>query len=96
MSNLVKNAPHADITFRIIGAAMAVHNELGPGHREEVYHNAMLVKMPLPACCSSILAARVWSGSGCSHPNISASGKSGETRRRNESSAQIAAYPLIR
>ena len=49
MSNLVKNAPHADITFRIIGAAMAVHNELGPGHREEVYHNAMLVKMPLPA-----------------------------------------------
>ena len=24
---------------------MAVHNDLGPGHREEVYHNAMALKM---------------------------------------------------
>lgn len=48
MSKLVENAPHADITRRIIGAAMAVHNDLGPGHREEVYHRAMAVKMPAP------------------------------------------------
>jgi len=48
MSDLVENAPHPDITYRIVGAAMAVHNELGPGHREEVYHRALLVKMPLP------------------------------------------------
>ena len=41
---LVKNAPHQDITFRIIGAAMAVHNDIGPGHREEAYQRALAAK----------------------------------------------------
>ncbi len=29
------------LTYQTIGFAMAVHNDLGPGHREETYHNAM-------------------------------------------------------
>ena len=33
--------PHEKLTFRIIGAAMAVHNRLGPGHKEEVYQRAL-------------------------------------------------------
>ena len=41
------DAPHADVTCRIIGAAMAVHNELGPGHREEVYQRAMAMRLPI-------------------------------------------------
>lgn len=48
MSKLLADAPHAKITYRIVGTAMAVHNDLGPGHREEVYQRAMVVKMPLP------------------------------------------------
>jgi GxxExxY protein len=40
MGNKV-NAPHQDITFRIIGAAMAVHRRLGPGHKEDVYQRAL-------------------------------------------------------
>jgi len=26
------------LTYQTIGFAMAVHNDLGPGHREETYH----------------------------------------------------------
>lgn len=34
------NALHEDITYRVIGAAMSVHNKLGPGLRE-LYHRAL-------------------------------------------------------
>jgi len=39
--------PQDDITRRIIGVAMAVHNELGPGQREVVYQRAMALKFPI-------------------------------------------------
>ncbi|MDP3184505.1 MAG: GxxExxY protein [Anaerolineales bacterium] len=29
------------LTHKVIGLTMAVHNDLGPGHRESTYHNAM-------------------------------------------------------
>jgi len=37
---LVENAPHQQLTYKIIGLAMEAHNELGPGHREADYHDA--------------------------------------------------------
>lgn len=42
--SLVENAPYKDITYKVIGAAMAVHNEHGPGHREQFYQNALAIK----------------------------------------------------
>ncbi len=41
---LVKNAPHEDVTYKIIGACMAVHNDLGPGHREAAYERALTAR----------------------------------------------------
>ena len=35
--------PQDDLTFKIIGVAMAVHNELGPGFSEEIYRRAMAI-----------------------------------------------------
>ena len=40
------------LTYKVIGLAMAVHSDLGPGHREQTYHNAMtqrFVDAGLPA-----------------------------------------------
>lgn len=37
----VKSTPHYAITYKIIGCAMAVHRELGPGLREDSYQRAL-------------------------------------------------------
>ena len=34
---LMEKAPHADLTYKIIGSAMAVHRKLGPGYGEKIY-----------------------------------------------------------
>jgi GxxExxY protein len=44
MSNLVDD-PTGDLTYRIIGAAMSVHNRIGPGYKEEVYENALFAEL---------------------------------------------------
>jgi hypothetical protein len=41
---LVEDAPWSDLTYEIIGL-MAVHNDLGPGHREAVYQRALAAKL---------------------------------------------------
>lgn len=45
MPELVIDATGNDLTYRIIGAAMAVHNFLGPGYKEEVYERALAVEL---------------------------------------------------
>ncbi|MGC8780480.1 MAG: GxxExxY protein [Anaerolineae bacterium] len=42
---VVTDAPWTALTYQIIGLAMELHNELGPGHREIAYHNGMLIKL---------------------------------------------------
>lgn len=37
--------PHQEITYRIIGCAMRVHNRLGPGLRERMYQRASTAEM---------------------------------------------------
>jgi len=43
--SLVTDATGNDLTYRIIGAAMAVHNGIGHGFKEEVYEKALEVKL---------------------------------------------------
>ena len=45
MPELVQDATGNDLTYRIIGAAMAVHNALGLGYKEEVYERALAVEL---------------------------------------------------
>ena len=42
---LVEDAPYHELCYKIIGAAMDVHNQLGPGHRERMYHRAMTQRL---------------------------------------------------
>lgn len=42
---LVTDATGNDLTYRIIGAAMAVHNERGPGYPEKVYERALAIEL---------------------------------------------------
>ena len=42
---LVQDATNNDLTYRIIGAAMEVHNQLGAGYKEEVYEKALLAEL---------------------------------------------------
>jgi GxxExxY protein len=42
---VITDAPWIGLTYQIIGLAMALHNELGPGHRESAYHNGMVIKL---------------------------------------------------
>jgi GxxExxY protein len=45
MSKLVTDATGNKLTYQIIGAAMAVHNKLGSGLKEEVYEKALEVEL---------------------------------------------------
>ncbi len=45
VAGLVPDAPLAAVTYRVIGLAMKVHRELGPGHRQIAYHNAMVFRL---------------------------------------------------
>ena len=45
MSPLVQDATGNDLTYRIIGAAMTVHNQIGAGFKEEVYERALAAEL---------------------------------------------------
>jgi GxxExxY protein len=45
MPHLVTDATGNDLTYRIIGAAMTVHNFIGPGYKEEIYEQALAVEL---------------------------------------------------
>jgi len=39
--------PHSEVTYKIIGCAMRVHNELGPGLKEGISQRALAREMDL-------------------------------------------------
>ncbi len=45
MKTLVVDDTGNDLTYRIIGAAMQVHNNLGMGYKEEVYEKALVTEL---------------------------------------------------
>ena len=58
---LTEDSTGNDLTYRIIGAAMAVHNQLGSGFKEEVYERALLVELGQSGIeCQSQYPVEVW------------------------------------
>jgi GxxExxY protein len=45
MSPLVVDATGNELTYRVIVAAMAVHNQIGPGFKEEIYEKALELEL---------------------------------------------------
>ena len=45
MCPLVEDATGNDLTYRIIGAAMTVHNSIGSGYKEEIYEKALELEL---------------------------------------------------
>jgi GxxExxY protein len=45
MTPLYDDPTDKKLTYKIIGAAMEVHNRIGPGYKEEVYENALCVEL---------------------------------------------------
>ena len=43
--HVITEASWINLTYQIIGLAMELHNELGPGHRESAYQNGMVIKL---------------------------------------------------
>ena len=43
--NRIQAKPHEDLTYKIIGAAMRVHNRLGPGLKEAHYQRALSLEL---------------------------------------------------
>jgi len=39
--NIVKDLLYQDLAYRLVGCFYNVYNELGPGYKESVYHNAL-------------------------------------------------------
>jgi len=44
MSGKFVKTPHDDLTYKIIGAGMAVHRDRGPGYRENTYQRDLEVR----------------------------------------------------
>ncbi len=40
-----KDGLYKDLTYKIIGALYEIHNELGPVHKESVYHKAVAIEL---------------------------------------------------
>jgi GxxExxY protein len=54
MPSLTQDSTGNDLTYRIIGAAMAVHNALGAGYKEEVYERALHAELNARGIASQI------------------------------------------
>ncbi|PIR75807.1 MAG: GxxExxY protein [Candidatus Magasanikbacteria bacterium CG_4_9_14_0_2_um_filter_42_11] len=43
---------HSELTHKIIGVSMNVHNKIGPGFQEKIYHRAMEIALKQEDLCT--------------------------------------------
>ena len=45
ITNIIMELPYKELTGKIIGAAIEVHRQLGPGFIESIYENALVIEL---------------------------------------------------
>ncbi|MGC9399588.1 MAG: GxxExxY protein [Anaerolineae bacterium] len=84
---MIDTGIYKDLSYQIIGAAMDVHNELGPGFPEKVYREAMSIALNqrgipvLKEVAFDVASEAIWKPTWLQKQTSASAAKSAEVKR---------------